>query len=400
MSIKDEKKLVKYDSNLNKNLLLANLSGKEIDLFNAVCIKIRDTGDTITKISFNELKSLSNYTHKSKERFISDVNNACNKLLLANWSGKLSDNSRVGVTVFSSYQVNGNDDTVTIKINEDFLYIFNNLKNNITVFNIDESNNFKSKYSKIQYRNFKESSVKNEYEEDYSEFKEKMGISKMHTRDISREVLKPIEKEFSEVFNDFQLIKEKKGQKIDKLKWVWKESKDDPFEFFNNIFKFINVNFTHKIQLKIHELQKEKSKEEIENLIHESWEIIKKNPKVKSPPALLSKAITDIGLEEFINNSKEMEHKIKCNNESIQREKKWEKEKQEYDNQDRKEALLFNEFQELPREKREKIYGNAQKMFKEKTGNFVPGTIDNIITITCLMPYIKSIMKEKESESA
>ncbi|MGF6906786.1 replication initiation protein [Fusobacterium sp. PH5-44] len=424
----NENKIVKYNNDLNKNILLSNLSSKEIDLFNAVCIKIRDTGDTITKISFDELKSLSNYTHKSKDRFISDINNACKKLLLANWSGKLPDNSRVGVTVFSSYKVDSLENAVFIKINEDFLHIFNNLKNNITVFNIDESNNIKSKYPKIQYRNFKENDIKGEYEEKYTEFREKMGITNMHTRDISSRVLKPIENELGKIFNNFQLIKEKKGKQIDKLKWVWTENKDDPFEFFNNIFKFINVNFTHKIQLKIHELQKEKSKEEIEELINKAWKLIKSNPKVKNPPAMLSKAITDIGLEIFINN-------IISNKESADREKKWAKEKQEYaktsteseefysqifkstetvkvtnattegsiqrENQNnisqyRREHPFFNDFQELPKEKQEEIFNNAKNIYVEKTGLELFGNLDNTLTIATLMPYIKEIMNNKQ----
>jgi len=126
--------------------------------------------------------------------------------------------------------------------------MFNNLRTNLTVFNIEESNFLKSKYSKIQYRHFKEDIVNGEYEEPYSEFMEKMNASKMKFINMTRRILKPIENELGKIFEDFQLIKEKKGREINKLRWTWKEFKDDPYEFFNDVFKFMNVNFTHTIQ--------------------------------------------------------------------------------------------------------------------------------------------------------
>ena len=76
--------------------------------------------------------------------------------------------------------------------------MFNNLRTNLTVFNIEESNFLKSKYSKIQYRHFKE----------------KMNASKMKFINMTQRILKPIENELGEIFDDFQLIKEKKNVKL------------------------------------------------------------------------------------------------------------------------------------------------------------------------------------------
>ena len=396
MESKNENKLVKYSNNLNKKVLLANLSGKEIDLFNAICIKIRGSESNITKISFEELKSLSDYTHKSKDRFICDIENTCTKILLANWSGRLPDNSWVGMTIFSSYKVDVTENWVLIKVNEDFLEFFNNLNNNITVFNIDESNNLKSKYSKIQHRYFRENEVNGVYKEKYSEFKIKMGVEDMPANDVTKRVLKSIKNELGEVFEELQVVKEKRGREIDELIWTWKESNDNPFEFFNDIFKFINVNFTHKIQCKLAEMQKEMDKEDIKNLIMEAWDIIKNSPKIKNPPAMMSKAITDVGLETFIKNSKEMEHKIKSNKESAKREQEWEKKKNEDSAEFIRDSDSYNKFQELPEDEKGILYSKAEKLFKEKTGQEIFGPKDNILTLMGLLPFIKQLMNQDE----
>ena len=396
MDKKEKDKIVKYNSDLNKSVLLAKLSSKEIDIFNAICIKLKETRDRVTKISYKELKSLSNYNHKSKERFLKDAENVCDNILTVRIKTKVDVNRIIGTSIFSQYELNDDKEELLIKLNDDFLYLFNNFQNNITAFDIEESCSLNSKYSKIQYKNFKESSVKNEYEEDFLEFKEKMGISKMNSNNITDRVLKPIANELGKIFDGFQLIKEKKGRKIDKLRWTWKESKDDPYEFFNDVFKFINVNFTHTIQCKIIEMQKEIDKEEIKDLITKAWEIIKNNKKIKSPPALLSKAITNIGLKEFIANSKELDHKIKSNKESAEREKKWEKEKSKYAKEESNPKVLEN-FDSLSEKVQQEIFRKARNIYRETSGLDVVDNINNIFSKMILSPIINKLLIEREN---
>ena len=395
---KKEDKIVKFSSELNRNILLANLSGKEIDIFNAICIKLRNEGSRVIKISFGELKALSNYTHRSKERFFGDVSNVCANILTIRVKAQIDENRVIGTTVFSKYDLNSDNEELYIKLNDDFLHLFNNLNNNLTVFNIEESYNLNSKYSKIQYKNLKEDSNKGEYVENYGEFKEKMNATNMKPIDITRRILKPIENELGKVFDGFQLIKEKNGREINKLVWTWKESNDNLFEFFNDIFKFMNVNFTHKIQCKLAEMQKEMDKEDIKNLIMEAWDIIKNSPKIKNPPAMLSKAITDVALETFIKNSKEMEHKIKSKNESVKREQECNKKKEEDNVEFIRDSDSYNKFQELPEEEKDRIYSEAQKLFKEKTGHEIFGPRGNIITLMGLMQFIRPLMEQNKKE--
>ena len=254
--------LVVVNNNLNKTNL-AILKEKELDLFMAICLKLRDEGTKKIELDLSELKELSKYEGKDNQRFISDIKNV-NKKLLKLYCEYETENE-IGVFVlFTDYTIYKKEKKIVIQVNEKFKYILNELTENFTKFELNQFVSLTSQYSKNIFRLLKQFSETGWREFLLSDFRELLNIpEKYRISEIDKYVLnEKILKELEKSFKNLKVFKLKNGRSVYKIRFEWA-------------------------------VEKKKEKEEIE--------VIPKTEKEKNTDKLIKKQVEDIELAEIIN---------------------------------------------------------------------------------------------------
>lgn len=214
------KTLVKCHNDVNK-INFSKFSVKELDLFFAICFKIKELGVQEIKISFNDIKHLIKEIENPKrvKLYIDSLNK---KLALLNYQIESSHNVFERIVLFTNFISNYNDNTLTIKVNDRFSYLFNNLIGNFNKFDLVEFIELKSVYSKNIFRVLKQWESLKIKEFKIEEFKEILSVPDSYTTSkFNEKVLKPIMEELPQYFPNLKLEKIKTGKKVTSLKFTW-----------------------------------------------------------------------------------------------------------------------------------------------------------------------------------
>jgi len=243
--------MMKYVSNeltIYKNELnsvpLRKFNSVEMNLFFTICTKMREKELETIKLTFEELKNLSQYDRKSNIRFITDLRNTYNKLLNLKYSKNYLDNQEYFV-LFTGFKINKTDEYVEIKTNPDLKFIINAISSEFTKFELQEFTNLRSSYSKTVFRLLKQFRLTGFWKIEINNFRELLDIPDTYTMDaINKRVLKPIENELSLIFKSFKIrkIKVKKQNKIEYLEFSFKPQ-DDVRKDGTKIFKDKNGKY-------------------------------------------------------------------------------------------------------------------------------------------------------------
>lgn len=200
------KKLVVYKDELNA-ISLKNFNSKEMDIFFSICSKMRNKDIDKVIFDFSELRELSNYTNTNNEYFISDLENLYNKLIQLDYRLETEDKI-VKFVLFTSYEIDKVNKTISIKINEDFKHILNNVFGNFTQFELEEFTSLKSGYSKTAYRLLKQFRGTGYYIVHMNEFKRLFNVPESYQMyNITQRILCPIEEELSRYFGRLKINK-------------------------------------------------------------------------------------------------------------------------------------------------------------------------------------------------
>jgi len=216
---------VKYKNELN-TIPMRKLNSVEMDLFFSICAKMKNEGTKALEFSFSELKILSAYKPTAVKRFADDLDNTFDKLLNLKYRTN-SDGVRKRFVLFPDYEIDENNQVVTITINPKLEYILNQLSSEFTQFELKEFTELSSSYSKTMYRLLKQYKSTGFYTVKVLEFRELLDIPSSYKTmsKLDEKVLKPIKKELSEYFDPFEIkkVKAKKGNKIERLEFVFIE---------------------------------------------------------------------------------------------------------------------------------------------------------------------------------
>lgn len=213
--------LVVVNNNLNKTNL-AILKEKELDLFMAICLKLREEGTKKIELDLSELKDLSKYEGKDNQRFISDIKNV-NKKLLKLYCEYETENE-IGVFVlFTDYTIYKKEKKLVIQVNEKFKYILNELTENFTKFELNQFVELNSQYSKTIFRLLKQFDGTGWREFLLSDFRELLSIPpKYRISEIDKYVInEKIIEELKESFNNLKVLKIKDGRSVKKIRFEW-----------------------------------------------------------------------------------------------------------------------------------------------------------------------------------
>lgn len=260
--------LIRYNNSMN-TVPFGKFKEKELDLFFSICFKLKEQETKELVLNFSELKELSHYENRNLDRFVKDLKSTYDKMLALNFTIGCSSNFTKFV-LFTKYNINSSLRIVSIKVNEEFRYILNELTGNYTKFELMDFVTLKSGYSKNVFKLLKQWEQVGKYEITIEEFRRILDIPiKYRMSEIDKKVLKPVMEELPQHFFNLNLQKIKKGRNVSKLLFTWAKGivilNDEKVKTKNKI----NIEYGEQIKMFADEkkikntVEPPKSKEEI-----------------------------------------------------------------------------------------------------------------------------------------
>ena len=226
------KDLVKYHNDINK-LKMGNLDEKELELFFALCVELKDIGEDEVKINIREFKRKYNIANKNNIRFEKYMETVVNKFLDTRIIIKTKNKLDIG-NFFTRFTLDFDVNTLFVQINRSYLYLLNNLVEMYTQFNFEDYQNLKSKYAKRLMPKLSQwnGTKKIEYKKD--ELYEILGASESYKSDISsfnKRILKPATTELRKIFFNLKIKPIKNINKsINSYLFTWSEKPKEIIE--------------------------------------------------------------------------------------------------------------------------------------------------------------------------
>lgn len=208
---------------------LRRFTATEINLFFAMCNKLKEQDTNTLRLSFDELKKLSNYSPETRNinRFANDLDNVYKKML--NLTIRYEDDDVIErFVLFNHYRIHKREQYLEISTSSNLKHILNSITNNFTKFELKEMTRLKSTYSKNMFRLLKQYKHTGYLKIHIDDFKNRLDIPKSYRMtDINKNVFKPIIIELGSIFNNFTInkIKAKKGRKIEWIEFTFDAEK-------------------------------------------------------------------------------------------------------------------------------------------------------------------------------
>ncbi|WP_368254885.1 replication initiation protein, partial [Enterococcus faecalis] len=149
---KDTELTVKYRNELNM-ITLKKFNAKEMDLFFALCARMKDKGLNNIVFSFEELKELSDYRTTAIKAFTDDLDSLYSKMLQLTYRDEYDDDGSFRrFVLFTSFDVNVKKQTVEVSINPKLEGILNGLTTEFSKFELSAFTSLRSTYAKTLFR--------------------------------------------------------------------------------------------------------------------------------------------------------------------------------------------------------------------------------------------------------
>ena len=208
---------------------LRRFTATEINLFFAMCNKLKEQDTNTLHLSFDELKELSNYSPETRNinRFVDDLQRVYDKMLDIRYTIRTETKIKKFV-LFYKYEIDISERYLEIATSPDLKYILNSITSNFTKFELKEMTHLKSTYAKNMFRILKQYKHTGYMKIKIDDFRERLDIPKSYRMtDINKNVLKPIVTELNATFNNLHInkIKAKKGRKIEWLEFIFDAEK-------------------------------------------------------------------------------------------------------------------------------------------------------------------------------
>lgn len=195
--------VVKYDNYMNA-LKFTRFTTTDFNFLMLLCSKMRDKDVTELTIPFEELREKTGYTRTSIQKFRIDLERMNEKLMRV--TCKLKTETRTLMFVlFPTFDINLENQTLTVSVNEKFKFILNELIKNFTRFDLSEFVKLNSKYSKTLYRLLKQFKSTGRLEINLDEFKRKMDCPASYSNKYIMDlIIKPVLKELQNYFQNLK----------------------------------------------------------------------------------------------------------------------------------------------------------------------------------------------------
>lgn len=201
------KKIVKYNNELNK-LNMSNLKEKELELFYAICCRLKDIGTEEITLDITNFKKEFNISNKiDKNRFREYIKSVHKKFSEFRYTIETEDEIET-ILFFNKFKTNIKTNTMIISVNKEYIDILNNLVQCYTQFSFLEYQSLKSKYSKILMPRLAQWNSIKKVEFSKSELFDILGVPescRLKTSNFNLKVLTPIKNELKNIFYNLKV---------------------------------------------------------------------------------------------------------------------------------------------------------------------------------------------------
>ena len=214
--------IVKYNNVLNK-LNMGKLEEKELELFFALCLELKNKQTDEVFINITDFKNKYNMG-RSNQRFEKYMEIVLEKFLETKMVIKTAKTLELG-NFFRKFKLEFETNTLYVQLDNDYKFILNNLVEMYTQFSFKQYQELKSKYAKrlmpklCQWQGTK----KIEYKK--NDLFEILGVSENYKKDLGnfrKRILKPATDELKKVFYNLKVTPLKnRSAKIDGYSFVW-----------------------------------------------------------------------------------------------------------------------------------------------------------------------------------
>jgi len=233
--------VVRYDNGLN-TVALRKFTPVEMNLFWAVCSKMKRKGTQIVEFDFETFKELGKYdssNRRYKDHFYNHLKGMVDKMISINYFFE-DEHVYERMVLFQRFTIDKDKETVTVQASERFEFILNSIGTNFTRFELENLTNIDSSYVKELYRylmQYRDNNTKKGYwAVTVDDFREALDIPESYRMShIDSRIFKKAKKELLEpkgdkdpIFNDLSVkkIKAKKGNKIQRFVIRFEEYSD------------------------------------------------------------------------------------------------------------------------------------------------------------------------------
>lgn len=206
-----------------------NFTSVELDLFFAMCNKLKEQQSSTLHLSFNDLKTISKYNHnqRNNKRFVEDLQHVYDKMLQITYKRE-NDDVIERFVLFNHYKIHKSEKYLEISTSPQLIHILNSITADFTKFELEEVVSLKSSYSKNMFRLLKQYKHTGFLKFKIDDFRDRLDIPKSYQmNDINKRVLKPIIEELGALFPNLHInkIKAPKGRKIAYIEFVFEAEK-------------------------------------------------------------------------------------------------------------------------------------------------------------------------------
>lgn len=223
------KDLVKYNNDLNK-LNMSNLKDKELELFYAICLELKEKGTDIITIDISDFRKQFNIVRVNNTRFNEYLDNVQDKFLSLKHTLKTDKRVKKGI-FFYDFDADLTTNKMIIRINPEYSYILNGIVEYYTQFSFREFQSLKSKYSRILMPRLAQWNSVKKLEIQKEELFELLGVPQSYIKDISnfnKKVIKPLKEDLPKVFYNL------------KIKTIKKSTANSKNEIYSYMFSWSN----------------------------------------------------------------------------------------------------------------------------------------------------------------
>lgn len=296
--------VVKYHNDFSNKIILKNFTANELNFLMAICSKMKNQETNEVVFDFSQLKELVKWDNNNNKLFIESLENTNRKLIALNF--RFEDEKKIiQFVLFPTFEIDKEQKTLTVSVNEKFAYLLNGLSSNFTRFELENFTTLQSKYSKILYKELMKFKSTGYLIMTIDDFRNKLDIPlKYRMTHINEKVLTPAKEELSKILKKFEIKKLKKGKNISHIEFTF-----NPIKNIENIEEieiieiceierywldnFPGVNYSKKHKEKIEKFKKKHSISYIKKYLQEQWDYVKNNPAIENGPAYFSQLILE-----------------------------------------------------------------------------------------------------------
>lgn len=203
--------VVKIHNDLT-NEKLGKMNAKELDLFMAICHKMRDKGTEKVLISFEDLRKLGNYNKRSNVELKKELIKANSRMLEFQIVIDIGDET-VQRTLFKEFRTNSVEGHLLVEMWEETAYILNDILSHFTRFELSEFVGLESKYAKRLYKLIKQYKTQGRFYMSKQDFYIALDVPNTYTNpDFNKRCLKPALEECRKYLPSLECVPKKSGR--------------------------------------------------------------------------------------------------------------------------------------------------------------------------------------------